>query len=93
MTAPIDQKQQAEALKQSIRVAKSPFSQVTICGLLRAEMMSRGQSVTLARLSDIDTLSVEQLQMAEEILPTVIGASLPDATVNEIAVIRRTASQ
>jgi hypothetical protein len=36
---------------------------------------------------------MEQLRMAEEILPTVLGASLSDATVHEIAVIRRTASQ
>lgn len=93
MTVLTDQKQHAEALKQSIRDAKSPFSQVTICGLLRAEMVRRGQSVSLARLSDIDTLSMEQLRMAEEILPTVLGASLSDATVHEIAVIRRTASQ
>ncbi|MCC7357086.1 hypothetical protein IT408_01095 [Candidatus Uhrbacteria bacterium] len=80
----------AETLKQRIRDAQSPFSQTTICGLLQAEMVRKGHKVSLKRLTDFDAFTTEQIQMAEIILPTVIGSSLSDQTIQEIAVSHRT---
>ncbi len=88
-----DSKNRVERLKQLIRDAQGPFTLTTICGLIQVEMARLGHPVSLKRPSCFDRFTSEQLDVAEQVLPTVLGTSLPQSTIEEIAVARRTASQ